>query len=528
MENFAKLYFELETATTESEAILSFSMYLANAPEKDKLQAISLLSGNRPMRILSTSNLKEYLISFTGIPAWLFVESFNFTRDVNETMALLLPLNKVKDEFSLSDVLQIIESSRESSMKDSCNIIQKTWQQLDYPGRILFNKLVTGTFRLMLDDLIMVKSIANVTGKDEETIALCLKSDWQPAGTSFKELFTFSPNKKLHKPYPFLPINKIHDPHKLPGIPVDWIGFQKHSGINVQIIIRDNKIFIWTREGKLVNEKFPEFEILSHLLPDGTILEGEILPADENRYSENDFLEKRLKRKFANRKLLEDFPVRLIVEDIIHLGNTDFSQVSWEEKVPVLKDIIHKSGSILLNMPRILRFTSMEDIGQERKNTRENQANGLMLIKLNEPGYRESKSEACYFMPPEPFKILTLLLYGEREGNISSRSFSSFTLGIYKENELVPVAKVENLLEEKKKEKVEKYILNNTIEKFGPTRMVEPGLIIELSFEGIRQSNRRKAGIILLNPGILKLWEGANLAVVNRLEDLTRIMSMKK
>ncbi|NBU36472.1 MAG: ATP-dependent DNA ligase, partial [Bacteroidetes bacterium] len=204
MRYFEALFHSLEETTKTTEKVNALIQYLASVPDEDKMWMIAIFSGRRPKRTISTKNLRLWAAEKSGIPLWLFEESYHIVGDLSETIALLLPPPQFEVQKSLNDWIQFIISLEKREEEDQRNLVFDAWNALNTSGRFIFNKLITGGFRLGVSQKLMVKALAQLTEKEPNEIALKLMGDWSPLTISFEKLLFSEQNEGSDaRPYPF-------------------------------------------------------------------------------------------------------------------------------------------------------------------------------------------------------------------------------------------------------------------------------------------------------------------------------------
>src|SRR4029079_5202269 len=280
----------------------------------------------RPRRVVSSGLLREWCTEITHHPAWLLDECYHTVGDLGETLALLLPKTKRPENLSqnLSYYLETfitIEKQDESVRK---KFILDSWQQMSRDERFVFNKLITGGFRIGVSQKMIVNALAKIVDLSASVIAHRISGNWDPVTTSFKDLLSESASlSDFSKPYPFYLAYALEDEPDTLGDENDWQAEWKWDGIRGQIVKRNNEIFVWSRGEELMTDKFPEYFILKDLFPDGVVIDGEIIPAIEGKPLPFSVLQTRIGRKNIGKKQLQDAPICFFAYDLLEYGGTD-------------------------------------------------------------------------------------------------------------------------------------------------------------------------------------------------------------
>src|SRR5690348_13708768 len=286
IELFAELLAELSTSTKTNDKLQSLVNYFATAPDEDKVWVIAIFSGRRPRRTVSFKLMRQWCAEITNLPDWLFDECHATVGDLAETLALLLPETKNDSEAtkSLSFYLEkfiALEKEDESIKK---KFIIETWQTLNRDEKFVFNKLITGSFRIGVSQKTIVNALTKVVHVSASVIAHRISGKWDPVTTSFSELLSETSSvSDFSKPYPFYLAYAIDDKVEVLGNTEEWQAEWKWDGIRGQLIKRNNELFVWSRGEELMTDKFPEYFILKDLLPDGVVFDGEFIPSVDGK-----------------------------------------------------------------------------------------------------------------------------------------------------------------------------------------------------------------------------------------------------
>jgi DNA ligase-1 len=311
MRLFATLVHQLGTHTKTNEKLDALIKYFTDASDKDKVWMIALFSGRRPRRTISPAKLAEWCAELAGLPLWLFSESYHTVGDLSETIALLIPddpeVLKSSPSRSLSWYVEKFLDLEKSDDQEKKNFIVQSWKELNSKEKFVFNKLLSSTFRVGVSQSMMVNALSKLVKHDPSVIAHRISGNWDPSTTPFNELLSEESSVADHsKPYPFyLAYALEEDPESL-GIPEDWQAEWKWDGIRGQVIKRNGTLFVWSRGEDLITEKFPEYQLLTEKLPEGTVIDGEILPVKNGQVLNFNVLQTRIGRKNITKKQLDE------------------------------------------------------------------------------------------------------------------------------------------------------------------------------------------------------------------------------
>jgi len=529
MKLFAELIRTLDSTNKTTLKVQALTQYFEIAPDKDKVWAIAILSHRRPPRPVNTTLLREWATELANIPLWLFEESYHIVGDLAETIALIIPASDASSEKSLSQFLQEIIELKKLPELEKKEYLHKNWLELNYYERFVFSKLITGSFRIGVSQKLMTRALSKATAIDEDILAYKLMGNWEPSKISYTQLILEENEEDyLSKPYPFYLAYGLEGEAQELGDVSNWSAEHKWDGIRSQVIIRNNEVFVWSRGEELVTDKYPEFRAFINAVPNGTVMDGEILPFPNGEIGTFNDLQTRIGRKTVSKALLEKTPVILKVYDLLEWEGKDIRESPYKERRELLKKLVEDVDTleIPLYLSESLAFNSWEEVAEERQRAREERSEGLMLKKLDSPYLVGRKKGDWWKWKVDPLTIDAVLTYAMRGHGRRSNLFTDYTFGLWDEekNELVTFAKAYSGLTDAEFRKVDAWIKKNTLERFGPVRSVTPHHVFEIAFEGIAESKRHKSGVATRFPRILRWRQDKKIEDANTLEDLKALI----
>ena len=343
MKNFAQLIKTIDSTNKTNLKVAALTEYFQTAADNDKLWAIAILSHRRPKRPVNTTLLRQWATEISDIPLWLFEESYHIVGDLAETIALILPKTESSSNKSLAAYISEIQTLRTLPEAEKKEYLHTNWMKLDYYERFVFNKIITGSFRIGVSQKLMTRALSKATNIDEDILAYKLMGNWTPDSTTFQKL-VLEENEEdyLSKPYPFYLAYAVEDDFQKELEPISQWSFEhKWDGIRAQVIIRNNEVFTWSRGEELVTDKFPEFQKFLKEIPNGTVLDGEILPFGNDVIGNFKDLQTRIGRKNITKALLKKTPVILIAYDLLEWKGEDIRQRSFSERRKILDKLIN-------------------------------------------------------------------------------------------------------------------------------------------------------------------------------------------
>ncbi len=524
---FAELVYKLGTHTKTNDKLEALVTYFNEASSKDKVWMIALFSGRRPRRTISGNKLAEWCAELTGLPLWLFQECYHTVGDLSETIALLIPEqeNHKSSDKSLSWYVEKFIELEKADELIKKNFILNSWKELNSKERFVFNKLLSSTFRVGVSQNMMVNALAKTVNLAPSVIAHRISGKWDPAATPFDELLSpSSVNIDHSKPYPFYLAYALEDdPHNL-GDPEEWQAEWKWDGIRGQIIKRNGLLFVWSRGEDLITDKFPEYNLLAEKLPDGIVIDGEILPVKDGRVLNFNVLQTRIGRKNITKKQLEEAPAAIFAYDLLEQHGEDIRELPLIERRHRLTAIVSDVNLPIITLSPIIEFHDWQALATEREASREHNSEGLML-KRKSSFYQVGRKRGDWWKwKIDPLTIDAVMVYAQKGTGRRSNLYTDYTFAVRDGEKLIPFTKAYSGLTDKEFAQVDNFVKRNAIEKFGPVRTVKPELVFEIAFEGIAASNRHKSGVALRFPRISRWRHDKPVTEINTLDDLKKML----
>ncbi|WP_415402398.1 ATP-dependent DNA ligase [Tateyamaria sp. SN3-11] len=528
MKDFAALFTAIDQSTKTTAKVAALSAYFEAAPETDRIWTIALFSGRRPKRAVTTTRLREWAAELADIPLWLFEEAYPIVGDLAETIALVLPPPASTSDHGLShwiNMLRGLSDVEESVRKDA---VLAAWNTLDPTQRFLFNKLLTGGFRIGISQKLMTRALARATGRDEAEMAHRLMGDWDPATTTWTALIEDDdPEANAARPYPFYLAYALEgDPENLDN-PKDWQAEWKWDGIRGQLIVRGGAHYVWSRGEELMTDRFPELARARDFIPDGTVLDGELLVWGDDAPQNFNALQKRIGRKTVPKKLLSEAPVILYAYDLLESDGVDIRQEPLEKRRATLEELCKTLPTDApVKLSPTVPFDSWDMLGTLRSGARDSQAEGLMLKRRASPYLTGRKKGGWWKWKLDPLTIDAVMIYAQSGHGRRANLFTDFTFAVWNGNDLVPFTKAYSGLTDAEFRQITAWVKKNTLQRFGPVRQVTPEHVFEIAFEGIQASPRHKSGVALRFPRMARWRQDKPVQEANSLEDLNEMLAI--
>jgi len=433
----------------------------------------------------------------------------------------------MSDQKSLTQRMEQLRALTKKDEEEVRNEITDAWAEMNKVERFVFNKLITGGFRIGVSQKLMVKALSSHTGIEDAKLSHRLMGNWTPAETSFTELILeSSKTENLSRPYPFYLAYPLEMPPSDLGSPQDWQIEFKWDGIRGQLIRRNGEVYIWSRGEELVTERFPELKEMGENLDRDVVIDGEIIAYKNGSPLTFNHLQTRIGRKRITKKILESSPVKLIAYDILEHDGKDLREESMEKRRVTLVDLVKSNPLEALILSETIEEQTWASISKKRDISRSLMAEGLML-KRKSSTYKVGRKRGDWWKwKVDPMSIDAVMIYAMRGHGRRANLYSDYTFAVWNQDELVPFTKAYSGLTDKEIREVDRFVKQHIVEKFGPVRRVKPELVFEIGFEGIAPSSRHKSGIALRFPRMLRWRKDKQPKEANTLEHLQSMLKV--
>ncbi|WPB56758.1 ATP-dependent DNA ligase [Xylophilus sp. GOD-11R] len=547
MKAFAALYRALDATTSTLAKQAALQAYLSAAPAQDAAWAVYFLAGGKPRQLVATRLLRELARDAAGLPEWLFAESYDAVGDLAETISLLLPPPPPGEhDLGLAQWMrQHLLPLRKTPPEQLPDVLRAQWALLDPADRLVYFKLITGSFRVGVSRLQVTQALAAIGGLDPKQVAQRLIGytaiGGLPDADDYRRLIApATPGESEAQtgghPYPFF----LAHPLALPvaqfdatlGPPQRWQVEWKWDGIRAQLVRRAGDVWIWSRGEELVTDRYPELRALGGALADGTVIDGEIVVWRDDRVQPFAELQKRIGRKTIGPKMLRELPVVLLAYDLLEENGQDLRRLPQQERRARLDALVARTTHPQLVPSPLLFGADWADLAVQREQARSMGVEGMMLKALDaEYGVGRTKDVGTWWKwKIDPLSVDAVLIYAQRGHGRRASLYSDYTFAVWDtdaatgERRLVPFAKAYSGLTDAEMGRVDAVIRRTTVETFGPVRSVKPTLVFELGFEGISRSSRHKSGIAVRFPRMLRWREDKPVEEADSLQTLAALL----
>lgn len=529
MRAFSELYDELDTTTSTREKVDAMARYFRTASAADAAWAAYILSGHRLKRFIGPALLRRWLIEASGLPEWLIDEAYASVGDLAESIALLAEPDAARaapvSDIPLSAwIEERLLPLREESVERQRESILAWWRALPYRECFLLNKLLTGELRVGVSELLVTRALAEVLPIPRADIARRLMGEWRPSAEFWEALRSRTDGDAAPSaPYPFFLASPLEMEPQALGAVADWLAEWKWDGIRGQLVRRGGGCFLWSRGEDLVTARFPEIAAAAAALPDGVVLDGEIVAWRDGAVRPFADLQQRIGRKQLTERILERVPARFLAYDLLEQQACDVRGLPLSERRERLERLLRGAPEIIALSPE-LSAGSWEELARIREQSRSRGVEGLMLKARASPYGTGRQRGSWWKWKVDPYSFDGVMLYAQPGHGKRSNLYTDYTFGVWRDAELVPVAKAYSGLSDREIRELDEWIRAHTLEKFGPVRRVEPEQVFELAFEGIAASSRHKSGIALRFPRIARRRPDKRAAEADSIERLREIL----
>lgn len=533
MKRFTQLFRAIDATTSTNAKVEALCTYFQAESAHNAVWALYLLLGKTRRRTVTSRVLRDVFLQISEIPEWLFEDCYAHVGDSAEVISLLLrdtpiPKGKATDialhEWMESIIPMAKAAETDAEMRD---LIVSWWSALEPFEIFVLNKVLTGAFRIGASAKLVIKGLSEAFDIPEPVLTHRLMGDFEPTVQFYEQLTSHEAIENApSQPYPFflaaqLDVEKFQQEEDFDRWMAEW----KWDGIRAQGIKRADQVFIWSRGEDLVTHQFPEIEAALQALPNGTVLDGEIIGWQDDQPLSFNYLQKRLGRKRVAKKLMAECPVRFIAYDLLEHQGKDIRQQRLCDRKSLLIDLLGATDPREILHFDPIPFDSFDKLAHLRENSRDYGAEGLVLKAIDSPYLVGRKRGYWWKYKVDPMSLDAVLIYAQAGSGKRANLFTDYTFALWKDQELVPFAKAYSGLDNKEIEALDRWIRRHTIERFGPVRSVEPIHVFEIGFEGISKSNRHKSGISVRFPRILRWRQDKPAAEADTLENAQQLLA---
>ncbi|WP_048648273.1 cisplatin damage response ATP-dependent DNA ligase [Nitratireductor soli] len=531
MRRFAELLDRLVLTPARNGKLRLLADYFKAVPDPDRGYALAALTGGLDFPSVKPAMLRA-LVS-ERMDEVLFAYSYDYVGDLAETISLVWPAPDVAEQ-DAPPLGTVVETLNRVSRSDAPTVMADLLDRLDPSARFALIKLATGGLRIGVSARLAKQALAAMGGKDIGEI----EELWHGLDVPYEPLFAWLEGR-AGKPESaaralFRPVMLAHpvgegDLEKLD--PTNYVAEWKWDGIRVQAVSEGGVKRLYSRTGDEISDAFPD---LMDAIGEDIALDGELLVGDprEKTGSFSD-LQQRLNRKSVSKRMLADYPVFMRCYDLLQRGDEDVRPRPFTERRALLHEVLPALDPRRFDLSPLVEFTDWAELEDRRSNPPHPVIEGVML-KRRDAAYLPGRPKGPWFKwKRDPFTVDAVLMYAQRGHGKRSSYYSDYTFGVWAgaedDPQLVPVGKAYFGFTDEELKLIDKYVRDNTVERFGPVRSVraEPGhgLVLEVAFEGLNRSTRHKSGVAMRFPRIARLRWDKPAAEADRIEALTALLA---
>ncbi|RDE04833.1 cisplatin damage response ATP-dependent DNA ligase [Sphingomonas aracearum] len=525
MRAFADLLDALIYTRSRNAKLKLVADYLRATPDPERGWAMAALTGDLDLPAVKPAVLRA-LIEARVDPV-LFRMSRDFVGDTAETMSLLWPAPALPPEPAEPiSVTQVVERLNTMSRSDAPAALAAMLDRMEPDERFALLKMATGSLRIGVSARLAKTALAQAFGLEVEAV----EEVWHGIDPPYTALFDWAEGTGAQPTAADVPVfRSFMLAHPLEDLRVDLAEYAaewKWDGIRIQLVHVAGQTRLYSRAGDDVTHSFPE--VASAFATPG-VLDGELLVRGEFQGGEAgsfNALQQRLGRKQVSARTLEDYPAFVRLYDILFDGTQDVRELPWHERRARLEAFTARLDPTRFDLSAVIEagdFTELEGI---RAGARDAAIEGVMLKRRDSPYISGRRAGLWYKWKRDPLTADCVMMYAQRGNGRRSSWYSDYTFGCWTEDgELLPVGKAYQGISDAEIAEIDRFVRQNTLNRFGPVREVEKTLVLEIAFDSIHESKRHKSGLAMRFPRIARIRTDKPAAEADTLAGLRRLVT---
>ena len=505
MNRFAELLDALLFTPSRNGKLRLMREYFSTTPDPERGWALAALTGELSFAEAKPSQVRD--LAMARVDPELFGWSWDFVGDLAETVALIWPEPETRDQDAVPRLSEIVSTLQGASRTEVGAHLAPWLDALDATGRWALLKLVTGALRIGVSARLAKTALAEWSGVELDRI----EEVWHGLSPPYPELFCWlegrAPPPDIAELPTFCPLMLAQpleegDLERLDS--KDYLAEWKWDGIRVQLVSRGGQKRLYSRSGDDIGGAFPD---IVAAIPEDVTLDGELLVMRDGEVAPFNHLQQRLNRKSPDQKMLRDYPASVRLYDILRENGEDLRPLPFAERRRRL-EAWHGIPRPHLDLSPMISFENWEELKQLRAGARDLGIEGIMLKRADSP-YLAGRPKGPWFKWKRgALTIDTVLMYAQRGNGKRSSFYSDYTFGAWAGDKLVPVGKAYSGFTDEELRRLDKWVRDNTVNRFGPVREVAPGLVLEIAFDSVHRSNRHKSGVAMRFPRVYRIrWD---------------------
>ena len=499
--------------------------YFRHVPDPDRGYGLAALTGGLAFKNAKPTLIRDLVV--TRVDPVLFAWSHDYVGDLAEAAALVWPERASNRDWPrLHEVVATLEATAKRDLPDE---VAAWLDALDANGRWALLKLITGSLRVGASARLAKTALASLGSAAVEEV----EEVWHGLRPPYASLFAWLEGRGPrpdHVGPAFRPLMLAHplEDADLPRFDPDAYAAEwKWDGIRVQIAAQGGEVRLYSRTGDDVSETFPE--IADAVRFEG-VLDGELLVRHEACIGSFNDLQQRLGRKVVTAKVRADYPAFVHLYDILFEASQDLRSLPYTERRLRLEAFVARHRPDRMDLPPQVAFTGLDDLEALRRSCEGSEREGLMLKRRDSP-YTAGRPKGPWFKWKRDALLLDcVVMYAQRGHGKRSSFYSDYTFGLWREgeggrSELVPVGKAYSGFTDEELTKLDRWVRDHTVKRYGPVREVSAGLVLEVAFDSAHRSTRHKSNLAMRFPRVHRIrWDKPH-EEADRLEALERIVA---
>ena len=513
MRAFSQLLDDLVFTRSRNTKLKLIGDYLKEVPDPDRGLALAALTGTLDIPHVKPAAVRGLVEE--RIDPVLFYMSRDYVGDTAETVSLLWPKCSGEppeiDDATIS-ISEAIDRLRSASKLDAPHVLASMLDHLDASGRFALLKLALGELRVGISARLAKQALADTFGLDVGAV----EEVWHGLRPPFTELFDWAEGRAEQPTVrdvpvfrPFMLAHPLEDSRvSLDDYAAEW----KWDGIRVQLVHAGGESRLYSRTGDDISGSFPD---VAEAFDSKGVLDGELLVrgsdqgvADVHGGAAASFnaLQQRLGRKNVSQKMLNAYPAFVRLYDVLFDGDEDLRELAWQERRSRLEAFAAQLDPERFDVSQLIEAKNFEELEGLRLNARDVSIEGIMLKRRDSPYVAGRRTGLWYKWKRDPLTADCVLMYAQRGSGKRSSYYSDYTFGCWtEEGELLPVGKAYFGFTDEELKWIDRWVRGHTVQRFGPVREVEKGLVLEVAFDSIHKSTRHKSGLAMRFPRISRI-----------------------
>jgi DNA ligase-1 len=532
MREFSQLLDGLVYTRSRNAKLKLIGDYLKRTPDPDRGYALAALTSELNLPAVKAAAIRA--ITEERVDPTLFYMSWDYVGDLAETVALLWP-KRIDQPAEIDDgtlrIGNVVERLASLGRSEAPQALAGMLDHLDASGRYALLKLATGEFRIGVSARLAKLALAEAFTLDVDAV----EEVWHGIGPPYLPLFAWaegrgaqptSENVPVFRPFMLAnPLDELRV--SMDDYAAEW----KWDGIRVQIVRVGGETRLYSRAGDDITRSFPD--VAECFLRDGVVdgellVKGEFQGAEEHGGAAASFnaLQQRLGRKIVSPKMLSDYPAFVRLYDILIDGKEDVRPLTWQERRARLEPFVTSLDPQRFDLSALIEARTFEELEEIRAGSRDASIEGVMLKRRDSPYLPGRKVGHWYKWKRDPLNADCVLMYAARGSGKRSSFYSDYTFGCWnEEGELLPVGKAYFGFTDEELMWLDRFVRNNTVQRFGPVREVEKSLVLEVAFDSIHESKRHKSGLAMRFPRVSRIRRDKPAHEADRIDTLRKMIS---